>query len=1189
MHTLLEAARQAPAGRLRPGLTARRLGGLGWLLLLLPFTASATDYSFPGALPAGCSGSGGVYTCYGLTLAYGDTVSILSPRPATIRVNGAMTTDTVRINSGGAAADLTLTVTGTLKLGYASTINANISAATVDATAGSVVITGNLASTTGAVTLGYVTQLTGSITSNTDVDTGQATTISGSITALSGQVSVRYGSKVSGNIATTTQNILLEQSSSVAGSLGASSGAVEVGYGANVGGNVVTTTGAIKLDQTGVVQACVQSSASASISLSVQSSAGKVCCGSLGSCSSSCVANSSGAAMPANCSAILVARYDLEESAWSATAGELKDTAGYTGGPFNGVAQGSALPTPTSTSPARSGSPGTCAYASLAGPASNGAGFRISGLPLSTATGAKTTVAFWMYWDGTDSVMPMGWIDNDLLLLKGSFGFNSNSSNVYGISSAGLSSGWHHVAALFVNGNVASNKLYIDGVSQALSLRKSPSNSSSAAVASTLYISGYGDDTDNRFTGSLDQFRVYNGEPTAAEVAALYTDTHACAGASANSLHHLEIRHASGSGLTCSPDTVTLMACQDAVCLQPYITGVTGTLAASGAGMTVNWPDGAGFAIPAGSSSGTLRLQQTTVGSSVLSISGSTPSASSATTCNFGSPACSWTAADAGFLFDVPSHVSELAQTFNVSAVKKANNSLACVPAFASTSKSLTFTCSYGNPASGSVPLRLAGSALNSSNSSATACDAGGRAVALAFNASGVASTTLLYADVGQMLLSARYAGSSASSSEAGLVMTGSDSFTAAPASFGFSAVSAAPIRAGSAFAATLSARNSAGATTPNFGRESPPEAATLSFVKRSPTGSGASGGVFSGSLGAFVSGSVTAANLVWSEVGSADLGATLTSASYLGSGLSAAGSTGAAGAVGPFIPHHFDLAATPACSAVFSYAGQPFATTVTARNAAGSSTVNYDGSTATTPNQAGAVTLSEASALGLGSLAGGSIAASAFNAGVAAASPGYSFASKTTAPQTLTLRASNSLAGNASVSSAGYAEASMPLRSGRLRLSNAYGSANASLQLALVAEYWSANSWVLNSVDNCSTLAAANLVLSNPRSATGSSSTASSSAGATVLANGSSLITLAAPTPAGSSLSLDLAINLGSSSSDQSCQTSHPASVGAAKPWLRAQNGSCTASADRDPSARASFGLYSPESRKTVHARDIF
>ena len=177
---------------------------------------------------------------------------------------------------------------------------------------------------------------------------------------------------------------------------------------------------------------------------------------------------------------------------------------------------------------------------------------------------------------------------------------------------------------------------------------------------STLYISGYGNDTDNRFSGSLDQFRVYNGEPSAAEVAALYAETHACTGASANTLHHLEIHHASGSGLTCSPDTVTVVACQDAICLQPYTTGVIGTLAASGSAMVMNWPDGAGFAIPAGSSSGTLRLQQTTVGSSVLSVSSSTPSASSAATCNFGSPSCTWTAADAGFLFDVPSHVSEL-------------------------------------------------------------------------------------------------------------------------------------------------------------------------------------------------------------------------------------------------------------------------------------------------------------------------------------------------------------------------------------------------------------------------------------------------------------------------------------------------------------------------------------------------
>lgn len=165
-----------------------------------------------------------------------------------------------------------------------------------------------------------------------------------------------------------------------------------------------------------------------------------------------------------------------------------------------------------------------------------------------------------------------------------------------------------------------------------------------------------------------------------------------------------------------------------------------------------------------------------------------------------------------------------------------------------------------------------------------------------------------------------------------------------------------------------------------------------------------------------------------------------------------------------------------------------------------------------------------------------------------------------------------------------------MPLRSGRLRLSNAFGSASAALQLSVVAEYWSANSWVLNSADNCTTLAGSSVVLSNPRNAAGNSSTASSAAaGVVALANGSGLIPLAAPTPAGSSLSLDLAVNLGSSAADQSCQANHPASTGAGKPWLRAQNGSCAATPDRDPSARASFGIYSPETRKTVHVREIF
>ncbi|MFM2119272.1 MAG: hypothetical protein RL722_740, partial [Pseudomonadota bacterium] len=40
---------------------------------------------------------------------------------------------------------------------------------------------------------------------------------------------------------------------------------------------------------------------------------------------------------------------------------------------------------------------------------------------------------------------------------------------------------------------------------------------------------------------------------------------------------------------------------------------------------------------------------------------------------------------------------------------------------------------------------------------------------------------------------------------------------------------------------------------------------------------------------------------------------------------------------------------------------------------------------------------------------------------------------------------------------------------------------------------------------------------------------------------------------------------------------------------WLRAQNGACATGWASDPSARASFGIYSAETRKTVHVREIF
>jgi MSHA biogenesis protein MshQ len=224
--------------------------------------------------------------------------------------------------------------------------------------------------------------------------------------------------------------------------------------------------------------------------------------------------------------ATLLGEYRLEEAAWTGVAGEVKDASGNN---RHGQTIGSPLPSPTLASPARTGNPGTCAYGRFPGSSSNGGALRLSGLPVNTSPGAKTSVSFWMYWDGTNSVMPIGWQTHDLWLVSGFFGFNTGNSDVYGINSTGLANGWHHVVAVFTNGNVAANALYIDGVAQALSQRMSVPNNTTAVVNNTLQVGGWLRDTSYRFSGRLDEVLVHDGALTAGEVATLFGATHPCA------------------------------------------------------------------------------------------------------------------------------------------------------------------------------------------------------------------------------------------------------------------------------------------------------------------------------------------------------------------------------------------------------------------------------------------------------------------------------------------------------------------------------------------------------------------------------------------------------------------------------------------------------------------------------------
>lgn len=523
--------------------------------------------------------------------------------------------------------------------------------------------------------------------------------------------------------------------------------------------------------------------------------------------------------------------------------------------------------------------------------------------------------------------------------------------------------------------------------------------------------------------------------------------------------NHIRIEHG-GSGVTCSPTTLTIKACADASCSTLYTGGVTGTLTATGT-PTVNWVGGSGFTIGS-SGSVTKGVQVTTAGTVAWDTTGNSPAPSAGTSCYVGATSsCSFTSALAGFLFDVPDHYADTTQSVAIKAVKQADNSLSCTPAFASTSKSVSFGCSYSDPTSGSSPVIVGGTSLS--------CGTAGN-VSLNFDATGTATTTVRYADVGKMGLTAAYSGTSGS--EAGLSMTGTDTFIAAPASF--AVVPSGTYVAGSPFTVTVTAKNASGNTTPNFGKESTTENVSLGHTLTGPAGG--YDPAFSGTTvladATFASGNGVAANgnVIWGEVGDIAVTATLASGSYLGSGLSATGS----GAAGAFKPAYFDTAVTPGTSGSFTYSGQPFSVTVTAKNASGTTTKNYAGA------YAKAVTLTDANSATnnsgtLGSFANATIPSTSFvsyasnpsTAGTATVSTvAYTFANKTTAPlegaNALKLRATDT----AGVTSSGHTEGTTPIRSGRVVLSNAHGSEKLGLTMPVQVQYWTGSAWATNTLD---------------------------------------------------------------------------------------------------------------------------
>ena len=706
--------------------------------------------------------------------------------------------------------------------------------------------------------------------------------------------------------------------------------------------------------------------------------------------------------------------------------------------------------------------------------------------------------------------------------------------------------------------------------------------------------------------------------------------------------HHLEIQ-GSASGVTCAANLLTVRACADASCDTPYTGGVAGTLSATGT-PTVVWTDGSpNFSIAAGSSSVTESVGVTTAGTVVFGTTSIAPVAGNATTCNFGTPSCTYSSATAGFIIaaaangagtTVPSQTADTTSaSFVLRAVQTSTTTAACTAALSGpNSVNWAYQCNNPSTCSAGNRLTVTGSAAVTFAGNANGSFATSTSVPMTFDANGNAPFSINFADVGQLTLQAsRAAGGALLTPLSGV----SNAFVARPAGFvlsnircanyvagacataaiaapgnnpaAASAAGAAFMPAGQPISATLTVVGSTGLATPNFGRETVPEGVSLTHNLVLPV-AGAPGTLSNAAIagGSFVAGVATlgaAHNLNWSEVGIITLTPAVADADYLGTG-NVTGST--SGNIGRFIPASFALGASSVthrvasagCAAsTFTYLdeGFRFAYGLTARNTAGATTQNYSGSfakldptVASSWNLAG-LSGSTVLATGVGGRLLPGTATGAWSNGVvsatlgatvlrAAAPDGPLAASFGIAPvdsDGVTLSPNNLDTDNNGVADRVSLGVSVPLRYGRLRLQNAYGSERLPLPLPLQAQYWNGTAFVVNSLDSCTSIAANQFAFAHPAgSASRPNNLAPCETAITVGGAAPNFaVTLTAP-GVGNSGWADITLNLGAAASGNACT-----SVGAAGPLastanLPALQFNWTGTVG-NPVARAFFGLF--------------
>lgn len=688
------------------------------------------------------------------------------------------------------------------------------------------------------------------------------------------------------------------------------------------------------------------------------------------------------------------------------------------------------------------------------------------------------------------------------------------------------SNAWHYVAAS-VDTVAKTVTLYVYNQSLTLLAKTTGAYSGTwsdgtgiAAIGGETSASSEGQQSSWHFLGNIDEVNIYSGALAQSAIETLMRTVRTCPGPD-----HYELEIAAES-IACEGATVRVRACANSavpcnkdlsinsnVQLQTNagaLNATTLTLAAGEATTKLNYPSAVENA------------------SASVNLSSVTIAANNAAKCCTGTSSCtvaascSTTFKRAGFKFstasastqDLPAQIAGTTDdNIYLRSVASDNTTGACIARFSSPQTvQLAYKCINPTTCSSGQKLFLGGAEIQAN--AASVADAGvtyTNNVSVNFDVNGSANIPFNYSDVGQVRLLARLA-LGPSGTQPAYTFTGvSNDFVVKPHTLAISAVTNLAnvtnpgttgtgvgfVAAGEKFKVSVQARNAAGDPTPNFGKELTPEHNNIALAVNSvvyPAGGAVTaltnGGVFAATTPA---GTYINPDIQWDQVGSITLRAALADNDYIGAGDIA--NKPISSTVGRFYPDHFLVTAASVANScgIFSYMSQPlnFSYTIEARSVGGQllsnygpaygvmPTINYVAENANSGADFGTRVLDGvAKTWAAGALSVNS-AMAIFSRELTNASPDGPFESLQIGLQladsfdsrllkNLDMNAGAIGVCNGASCNAAALGSPLNLRFGRLRLDDAFGPETADLPVNFITEYWTGQSFILNTADGC-------------------------------------------------------------------------------------------------------------------------